>query len=397
MTTSILLTTLPPISGGVPAKAEILARHLRSLGHRVTIAHYATLSDYPELVAPLWQLPTGKKPCVRTSTCFGDFPCVSIGCVLPELEFTYYRPSQLWREQIEAHDRHIAVGGTVLVSLPLVAAGVPHVTWCASTMIADRIDRRLAMPPLRRLVDSTVIGPVQRRMEKRILSGRHPVMTVSRYTRETLIKAGAKEERCHLVPIPVDLDRFRLPDKSAETGVIGFAGRPTDPRKNLPVLFAAVALLRARGMKIRLRLTGNPTSELERSIHLSGIDGAVIWAGWLPDEKLPEFFKELDLFVIPSTQEGLNIAGTQALACGVPVVSTRCGGPEDYVLDDETGFLTEIRPEALAEAIAKIVASRPLRKRLGQAGRELVERDYGHARFSAAFEGAWNQAWGDRP
>ena len=170
---------------------EILARFLKRRGHDVTVAHYATLTDDSDLVVPSWQSVTGKIPRTRTTTCFGDFPCVSVGCRFPELEFPYYLTTSRWKNLIRAHDRHIAVGGTVLVANPLVMTGVPHMMWCASTMLEDRVDRRAAMPAARRVVDRLAVGPVQRQLEKRILAGRGRFMAISNYTRDTLIAAGA--------------------------------------------------------------------------------------------------------------------------------------------------------------------------------------------------------------
>ena len=79
---------------------------------------------------------------------------------------------------------------------------------------------------------------------------------------------------------------------------------------------------------------------------------------------LAEVLQTLDLFVIPSHQEGLCIAALEAMACGVPVVSTRCGGPEDYVIDGITGQLVASDPAAMAAAIATISADRLGRERL---------------------------------
>ncbi|HER25743.1 MAG TPA: hypothetical protein ENI69_01400, partial [Rhodospirillales bacterium] len=80
---SVLLVTIPPFAGGVPFKTRILARYLRDLGHRVTVAYYATISDHPDLVARAWQIPslvTGRRPGVAKGLCFDDFPSVAIGC-----------------------------------------------------------------------------------------------------------------------------------------------------------------------------------------------------------------------------------------------------------------------------------------------------------------------------
>jgi len=105
------------------------------------------------------------------------------------------------------------------------------------------------------------------------------------------------------------------------------------------------------------------------------------------------------VFVIPSFQEGLNIAGLQAMACGVPVISTRCGGPEDYVIEGETGFLVdaEADAEALAEAVGRVVADRAERADLGAGARRKAETDYSPDAFGRDLGRAWQDLWGERP
>ena len=397
MSLSVLIVTLPPLTGGVPAKAHILASHLRSRGHRVTVSHYATLRDYPDLVVPSWRALSGRRPQARHGQCFGDFPCVAVGCRFPELEFTYYRMTPRWRDLIDKHDRHIAVGGTVLVSYPLAIAGVPHLVWCASTMIDDRIDRRRSMPWVRKFFDRLVIGPVQRAMEEAILKGAARFLAVSSHALESLVAAGGATARFSRVPIPVDLDRFTPPRAPPRPGVIGFAGRTSDPRKNLPLLIAAVKHLRDRGDDVVLRLTGDPPPALQGLVRRCGIADHVTWAGWLAPDGLARFLRELDVFVIPSSHEGLNLAGLEAMACSVPVVSTRCGGPQDYVVDGETGALVASEPAAMADAIDAIVGARETRDRMGRNARALVERNFSHGRFESALADAWQQTWGDRP
>ena len=397
MTQSILIVTLPPLTGGVPDKTKILVRHLRDLGHHVTVSHYATYSDYPDLVVPSWQLVSGKRPGVREGTCFDDFPCVAIGCWLPELEFTYYLPSARMRKLIESHDRHIVVGGTVLAAYPLVSTKTPHLVWCASTMIEDRIERRRSMPFLRRIYDRYIVSFVQRLMERKILKGNGQFMAVSSYAQKSLVSAGGASGHVCKVPIPVDLDFYKPPSAPPKPGVIGFAGRPNDPRKNLALLFHAVRRLLDRGESVELRLTGSETKTLGRLAEELKISEYVSWSGWLDEDELRRFFHGLDVFVIPSTDEGLNIAGLQAMASGTPVISTRCGGPEDYVIDGETGILVSSNPEEMTSAISELVGDRTKRNHLGGNARHFVEEHYSHDTFKESFAAAWQKTWGDRP
>ena len=92
--------------------------------------------------------------------------------------------------------------------------------------------------------------------------------------------------------------------------------------------------------------------------------------------ELRDQLRSLDLFVLPSHQEGLCIAALEAMACGCPVVSTRCGGPEEFVIDGETGILVGFDPEEMAAAMLKVLGDRKLHARLAQGARDRVLRHY---------------------
>ena len=85
---------------------------------------------------------------------------------------------------------------------------------------------------------------------------------------------------------------------------------------------------------------------------------------YLQPAELARVIQHWDLFVIPSHQEGLCIAALEAMACDVPVVSTRCCGPEDFVIQEQTGTLVPHEPAAMAAAIARICSDPPWRQRL---------------------------------
>lgn len=66
----------------------------------------------------------------------------------------------------------------------------------------------------------------------------------------------------------------------------------------------------------------------------------------------------------------------EVMSCGIPVVSTRCGGPEEFVIDDQTGFLVKPDLDEMAQAMQHIVDDRALRSRLSAGARQMIESRY---------------------
>lgn len=393
----VLLSTIPPYDGGVPAKCAILARHLRDCGHQVTVAYYATWGHEPDLVAPSWKLWRGQRPGAREGICFDDFPSIAIGCWLPELEVSYYAGSSRWDQVMAAHDRHIAVGGNVLVAHRLVKARLPHMVWCGTPMLEDRLDRQRQMPKWRRALDRNVTVPILQSLERRVLSDSPMILPVSSYSADGLARLGRKGP-LRVLPVPVDTDMFAPSSRSVRTEpVIGFAGRLNDPRKNLGLLIDAMAVLVKKGVRCRLRLTGDPSADVASRIVSLGLSQHVDWTGILQRHQLPDFYRSLDVFALPSWQEGLGIVGVEALACGVPVVSTRNGGAQDYVLPYETGLLTDFSVSGFADALETVLANETLHRTLADNARALAVSVYGMESWRRNLAQAWSEVWGDWP
>jgi phosphatidylinositol alpha-1,6-mannosyltransferase len=115
---------------------------------------------------------------------------------------------------------------------------------------------------------------------------------------------------------------------------------------------------------------------------------AVRFLGFVADDELPALYNAADLYVGASRYhdllvEGFGISLVEASASGIAVVGGRSGGVADAVRDGETGLLVDPeQPAAVADAINRLLADEPLRRRLGAAGRRAVETYYNWDRVS---------------
>jgi len=364
--TRALISTIEPVDGGVPTMARLITRLLEEEGIEPVFAWYAPWSSYPKLSVPLPGLARGRRPSRMRAEAYGGHEGHGFGAWLPELEFTHYLPRRGWRELIASCDLHLAVTGNSFCASPFARLGLPFLAWVATPWEADRVNRVRQFSAPRRLLDRQFNSRVLRRLERQVLRApRGRILALSSYTARSL-GAIAGRAMDGVLRMPIDPTLFhRLPGLERPWHV-GFSGRWTDPRKNIELLLAAVAHLVQQGRPVQLELIGEAeTAELRERIQGLGMGDRVHCHAHLQPTELASVLQRLDLFVVPSHQEGLCIAALEAMACGVPVVSTRCGGPEDYVLTDRTGQLVNAEPEAMAAAIDAICGNRPRRQRLG--------------------------------
>lgn len=392
----ILLVTLAS-EGGVGALTEVAVRWLRAAGCQVSLAWYEPWKRTPRLSVPLWALPV-RRPRRLVETRPDGVETHRIGVRLPEFECRRYRPGGLWREVIARHDHALAICGSVLQAGPLAEPGRPLLAWVSSTFDSDRASRRRRLPAVRRLLDRLLDAPLCRRQERQLLA-RAAVLTVSETSAEELAALTPRLDLCGLLPWPIAGDLAAAPWPRAADGLrrVGFCGRLGDPRKNLPLLLEAFARLHRERPWLRLALAGAaPDERLRGQAEALGIGAAIEWRGRLSREGLLAFYRELEIFVIPSQQEGLGIVGLEAMASGRPVVSTRCGGPTDFVRPGETGTLVEAEAPALADAVAALLDAPAAAEAMGRRGAAFVAGRYGEAALAARFYAALDGVLGTR-
>ena len=255
-------------------------------------------------------------------------------------------------------------------------AGRAYGSWLGTTLDEEWTARARGLDPGRRLAQR-LSAPLLRRLERRVIRESARVYATSASSRVAIAAVGGLEEtEIDVLPIPVDVDALTPePDElwlaRLDAPTLAFVGRADDPRKNLPLLLEALPLIRARVPGTKLRLIGRPPLQVP-----DGVDVL----GEVPS--IAEPLREAALFVLPSWQEGFGIVAAEALACGVPVVSTPSGGPEQLVRDSDGGrILSGFEVEELADAVVGLLEDVATLRRMRVAGREYVVREHSPDRF----------------
>lgn len=169
---------------------------------------------------------------------------------------------------------------------------------------------------------------------------------------------------------------WRLPRETGNT--ILYVGRLA-AEKGILVLFDSFVDLLKQMPQAKLRLAGDgeDRNELEARVLQLGLSDHVTFLGYCSQEVVREELESSDLFVLPSFAEGVPVSLMEAMAIGVPVISTFVGGVAELVIPDKTGVLVAAgNTEQLTEGMLKALTNANARKRLSLAARKKVENEF---------------------
>lgn len=168
----------------------------------------------------------------------------------------------------------------------------------------------------------------------------------SDFVRRSFVARGVPESKLIQVPYGVDLRAFQ-PGVKSKPGFRAIFVGALSLRKGIPDLLKA-----ARHASVELWLVGPCSPEVEP--FLRDYAGSYTWHGAVAQARLPELYREADVFAIASLEEGSPLVVPQALACGLPVVCTTNTGA-DWIQDGVNGFVVPIRdPEAIAQRLSAL-------------------------------------------
>ncbi len=200
---------------------------------------------------------------------------------------------------------------------------------------------------------------------------------------------GLKTEAVPVIYNGVDLSRcMPKTDYRTEEVTLVHVGR-FNAQKNHRGLLQAFRKVLEKAPNCRLNLVGDGElrQELEDYARELGISEKTCFLG--SQSNVYPFLNDADIFLLPSNYEGMPMTIIEAMGTGLPIVASKVGGVPDMITDRESGLLTSIDPEEVAEAILALVGSEALRQSIGQRAKEDSKRfsaDYMAKRYLEVYQ-----------
>ena len=217
------------------------------------------------------------------------------------------------------------------------------------------------------------------------------VVCVSDQTRSNMLRTcdPADWPKVQVVRLGIDLDDFayREPPPPADPPVITVVGRLA-PEKGHLVLIEAMAALAADGLALRARIVGGGdlAPAIAAAVRNAGLDDAVDLVGEVAPSEVRPLVESSDIFCLPTFDEGLPVSIMEAMAVGVPVVTTYVNGIPELAVDGRTAMVVPAgNALALADALRTAASDVELRARLAAQARKAVEAHHDKRDAIAAF------------
>lgn len=339
--------------GGVPAIARWLRDELNVRGFEVHVHDLAASSrdgcSRRALSPATWRHRLAKVP---DTTDLGLFHW---GANWVELESQRYRPRQALTDTLDAYDVIQVVAGGPALALAVSRAKPPKVLQVATTLLMERRAHLPEMPVPKRVAKALSLHSLHR-LEVRALRGVDEVLVENRWMEEWVRQQG--QPNVTFAPPGIDTCLFHpVGEWEPNRPIIAF-GRLGDSRKDWPTALEAYErFVEMTGLENGLVLAGKgplPQTLLAR-LDASSLRRRIRVCEDVPDDQLPGMLAGGSVFLQSSLEEGLGLAGLEAMACGLPVVATRTVGSSEYVREGKNGYIVETGPKA-SENLAKGLA-----------------------------------------
>lgn len=226
------------------------------------------------------------------------------------------------------------------------------------------------------------------------------VLTVSHYNKDYIRSlTKIEEEKIHVIRPCIDTNNLKDVKREEENHSIITVARLVE-KKGIKYAILAVQKLIRDYPKIQYRIVGSGPLEKELNIMVKtlGLDEYVKFLGSLDDESLNRELGRASVFVLPCIKarngdmDGLPLSAMEAMAVGIPVISTNISGIPELIENGREGFLVEPESEdQLAGAIRKLLDNKALRNEMGKNGKKKIEKDYNIHKEVKKLIGVWSE------
>jgi len=213
------------------------------------------------------------------------------------------------------------------------------------------------------------------------------VASTSKVMSEQVRRVYIKEKQIFITPFGVDTEKFHPALTRHKAGITIGIVKALEPKYGIEYLLRAFAFLLTRlfkedrmpqgGLSLEIYGKGSLLKDLSALAVQLNIDKSTHFHGQIEHSQVPMVLAEFDIFCVPSDSESFGVAAVEAMACGIPVVSSDADGFREVMRDGETGFVvTRQDAVTMANKLYDLVFDSGLRNRMGEAGREHVKANY---------------------
>jgi len=336
----ILNYEYPPLGGGAGVCAQYHARGLERLGYRVTVIT-AWFSGELE------QTTTGNLTIIRLKSLrkkkYGSNPLEMLSWVFHA--YRHITRNRLY-EKTDMVMAHFSIPGG-LVALPLkILRKVPYmiishgqdIPWfCPRELFIYHLIFYLPIRLICRQAELITVLSERRLADARKLLGKR------------------HEHKLHVVPNGCDTDFFGPAAAPLDSKIPGFllVGRLTHQKGPFAIL-QTMGILHQKTMPFRLTVIGNGPlkKSMMRFVKDHGLEHHVDFTGWITKEELRDFYRQSNIMLVGSSDEGMSLAILEAMSAGMYIITTRVSGTEKAIMEGINGDYVRMNdPESMAEAL----------------------------------------------
>ncbi len=394
-----------PFSGGQGVYVRNLSRELTALGHRVEVF---SGPPYPELdpdvgltTVPGLDLYRAddpfRRPGLREFRSSIDVLEYATMCTagFPEPRTFGLRLSRVLRGRLGEfdvlHDNQTLAPGI----LDLERRGMPLLTTIHHPITRDRRLELADAEGWQRVTKRRWYGFVG--MQRRVARASAHLLTVSRRSAEDIAADfSVPAQRLRIVPVGVDVDRFRPGSADARVpGRLVTVASADVPLKGLSVLVRALARMDPSSWS-ELIVVGTAGDATHKALAEAGLLDRVRFRSGLTDADLADLVASAQIQVVPSLYEGFSLPAVEAMSAGTPVVASDVGALPELVADGAGSLVTPGDADGLAAEMSRLLAAPEERGRMGRAGRRRAVRRYSWRSVAEATAQVYAEVIADR-